>query len=631
MQSLFRLSWYTDSSGTKNKRQSFSAHSCNNNNSTDNKLKRKRTDSLICDEVDNEARKTKYAKLCNSFLPKSISVPIREDLYIEKYQTAPEDICIQKHESALEDLPIDKHETAPEDFVIPKVESKETTQTKDTLMDTNSLQVTSAADSDIQAVNTDLEPLRDIIAHQFNLEILTKHRELRLIDQELAKCQIALEQLRRCEIIPFPGTEEFLSEMTNGIGASFNSGSLSTKSTSASPWGVTDGPYTRHYANWLLPDPSFDSMTNYQTPVTAEPWSTISDGRTTRLGGVTPHKIVKARQGRGHSISNTLSSYVPPIVRSKSGPLVIKRMEDDSLVKLICTKCQRGDFSSVQGFLNHCRIAHKIDYKSHEAAAKDCGQLLEDYESNLKVHTSSSPVVTRTTNVLPKIKTTNSANQSNVTKVHPLNQEIIYRPTWKHQRATYLDQRRQSTTVELSSNSTLEAVKPCPSFIPSSSMPHLSNHLSKNGASFNLAAIMAKLGEKIDLNDDEEEEDGDVQEDEDLFPPIKDKGKIQLINVERPQSRKGMHSRPRPQPLNSSFNSSNGFISPPSHDLSPHTDSNPGMISDHDDDPHSDVEEIIRSDMMSSNSVHIHDDCHDVMDLDMHYQHENMLKGTSIN
>src|SRR5208282_692912 len=47
-----------------------------------------------------------------------------------------------------------------------------------------------------------LDTLRDAIESQLSLEILLKHDELRLINQEMAKCQIALEQLRRCHLIP---------------------------------------------------------------------------------------------------------------------------------------------------------------------------------------------------------------------------------------------------------------------------------------------------------------------------------------------------------------------------------------------------------------------------------------------
>ncbi len=40
-------------------------------------------------------------------------------------------------------------------------------------------------------VTADTERLKDVIEFQFALEILLKHNELRLIDQELAKCQVA--------------------------------------------------------------------------------------------------------------------------------------------------------------------------------------------------------------------------------------------------------------------------------------------------------------------------------------------------------------------------------------------------------------------------------------------------------
>jgi ADA HAT complex component 1 len=51
----------------------------------------------------------------------------------------------------------------------------------------------------------DMTPLQQIIDNEFNMAMLMKHNELRLIEQELAKCQVALEQLRRCELRPYPG------------------------------------------------------------------------------------------------------------------------------------------------------------------------------------------------------------------------------------------------------------------------------------------------------------------------------------------------------------------------------------------------------------------------------------------
>lgn len=40
---------------------------------------------------------------------------------------------------------------------------------------------------------------------------------------------------------------------------------------------------------------------------------------------------------------------------------------------MTCPDCNRYDFSNVQGFINHCRIAHKLEYASHDDAVRHCG------------------------------------------------------------------------------------------------------------------------------------------------------------------------------------------------------------------------------------------------------------------
>jgi hypothetical protein len=42
-------------------------------------------------------------------------------------------------------------------------------------------------------------------------------------------------------------------------------------------------------------------------------------------------------------------------------------------IRVTCPDCNRYDFSNVQGFINHCRIAHKIEYASHDDAVRECG------------------------------------------------------------------------------------------------------------------------------------------------------------------------------------------------------------------------------------------------------------------
>merc|ERR1712093_532723 len=70
----------------------------------------------------------------------------------------------------------------------------------------------------------------------------------------------------------------------------------------------------------------------------------------------TLHQVAHSRSQRGTASQKlqALPSGYPP-VKEKAGPCVLKR-GDGQWVKLICIDCQRHDFSSTQGFINHCRI-----------------------------------------------------------------------------------------------------------------------------------------------------------------------------------------------------------------------------------------------------------------------------------
>ncbi|PNS19433.1 hypothetical protein CAC42_7277 [Sphaceloma murrayae] len=439
----------------------------------------------------------------------------------------------------------------------------------------------------IALVPSDLSPLQQTIQQQFNLEILMKHREIRLIEQELAKCQIALEQLRRCELIPYPGQQPSLA-VSAGIGPAIRTPSGFTQPAAPAPWGVTDGPYSKHYSSWLLPDSTFDPVSTVQTP-SYDPYAIVRGDRSTRNSGASWAKPVKSRHNR-ESVSSfpVQSPAAPAPARNKGGPLVLKRLSDNQFVKLVCTKCHRSDFSSVQGFLNHCRIAHKIDYKSHEAAAQDCGHPLEDHEADLAA-TAPPPVGTTVRTPAPKPLPPAPIT----TRVHHLNQEFIPRPTWKRQRLSYIQAiNRAPAPAVLPATPT----PPAP-LVSTAAAPFLSSHLARRGIGVNLAAIIAKLGEKIDLGP---EEDADDNQSGATSPAPA--ARMLSGKVDRPASRKGFHasSRPRqaPAPMRLHHSSSStlddGAEVPesPQEELSPHTaDSNPGLVSDHEDDPASDPEE----------------------------------------
>jgi ADA HAT complex component 1 len=213
--------------------------------------------------------------------------------------------------------------------------------------------------------------IRDIVEVEFGHEILLKHNELRLINQELAKCQIALEQLRRCHLMPYPvscPTPAQMLDISAGKGPPLQKPGEKVPEW-APPFGVVDGPYARHYAKWLIPDPKFDGI----VPASREPQGTASHGRSMRKNSVVGSSRTGKRGPRG-SMTQPLGALPagPPAPKAQAGPCIIKR-SDGKVVKLWCAKCKRDNFSNTQGFLNHCRISHQAEYKSHDEAAMACG------------------------------------------------------------------------------------------------------------------------------------------------------------------------------------------------------------------------------------------------------------------
>ncbi|KAK2934282.1 hypothetical protein FoTM2_005528 [Fusarium oxysporum f. sp. vasinfectum] len=184
-----------------------------------------------------------------------------------------------------------------------------------------------------------LDDARDEIRHQFGLEILLKHDELRLINQELAKCQVALEQLRRCHLIPYPvncPTPEQMLNVSAGKGPAIQSRPGEAVPRWAPPFGVVDGPYARHYAKWLIPDPSFDGIQPewHFTPEASRARASFAEGRTTRNSFTESGTSLKARSGRGagsQKLQSLSSGYPQP--KDKAGPCILKRA-DGKTVKL---------------------------------------------------------------------------------------------------------------------------------------------------------------------------------------------------------------------------------------------------------------------------------------------------------
>ncbi|KAK9853984.1 hypothetical protein MYU51_004615 [Penicillium brevicompactum] len=376
--------------------------------------------------------------------------------------------------------------------------------------------------------------LRETISAQLSLEVLLKHNELRLIDQEIAKCQVALEQLRRCGEIPFPGSQAGLStDVSSGTGASLlvpGNG----PAVSPAPWGVTDGPYARHYAQWLLPDPRFDGDSGMLA-------GAVPEGRSTRGNPDVNMFASNSRPQRGSTgAKHTALPSGYPMVKEKSGPMLIRRKSDGVLVKLVCLDCRRDNFSSTQGFINHCRIAHNRNFASHDAAAMACGQSVQVDDSGLVVGGSAEPTANPTTPgyVHPLIR----SDAASPSKALPTPAKDFATPS--KPMATHASVATPPATEPTRRQSAPVRLPPNPSFLASPATPHLSALAKSRGADLDMSKLVQEFQQPVDLgalSDDEFDTD-------DSRPQIQDVGaragrqpmRMPAGQASEPESRKAL-------------------------------------------------------------------------------------------
>jgi hypothetical protein len=398
--------------------------------------------------------------------------------------------------------------------------------------------------------------VQETIETQLGLEILLKHKELRLINQELAKCQVALEQLRRCHLIPYPASQDTPEAMLNVMNGS--GGALPIKGSVpqwAPAYGVTDGPYARHYSKWLIPDPSFDGeqVEWHRISEGSRAGKTIPEGRATRHsfaeGSTHGSKSRSQRGSAGQKLQALSNGY--PQAKDKSGPCVLKRA-DGQMVKLVCIDCKRENFSSTQGFINHCRIAHRRDFKSHEEAAVASGQAIEVDEVGGIVGEEKSPALA-TGLVHPLIRTApadKTAYASLITRIEA--SMDLYR------QGKLPGVKEIPTSVPSTPNVTSPRTSTSlnPNFIPSADTPHLSNLMRMRGFNGNLTEYVGDAKRSIDYEESSShDEDSEAEQ-----PPQKSSNSpapamwkpfgsaMSAAPFKRPMSSKGAEGQPARMP-----------------------------------------------------------------------------------
>ena len=345
--------------------------------------------------------------------------------------------------------------------------------------------------------------LRNIIESQFNLETLLKHRELRLIEQEIAKCQIEYEQLRRCQVIPYPVQS---SESTSMIAVSEGSGHIyNNHAPHAPPWGVVEGAYTRHYERWLLPSSTFDDNAVDDSLVLSSAGKRLPD-RATR--GLLSEQGSVGGQPRSQRGSNSRLQSLPhgyPEPKEEKGPMIVKRSSDNHIVKLVCLDCRRSNFNSVQGFINHCRIAHTRQFASHDAAIEASGEEIDvEAEGGVEREVSAPQGPASAGLVHPMIRSARPSTTDSATLLmskERINSAANSQPLPNTANPLALSTPQRTSTQD----------GPSIPFKPSPHTPHLSALLSKLGRGGDLEEIVmdAKMREEIVLEESDSEDSVD--------------------------------------------------------------------------------------------------------------------------
>ncbi|KAF9693914.1 hypothetical protein EKO04_008251 [Ascochyta lentis] len=454
---------------------------------------------------------------------------------------------------------------------------------------------------------SNLTAVQQAIEAQISYEILLKHNELRLIEQELAKCQISMEQLRRCSMIPFPGTEGLSDDLSRGVGAALQPPTGYTEPQFAAPWGVTDGPYTRHYAKWLISDMQFDSMSHRALAQQTQSYFGAGEGRTTRGSFGDYHHGNKGRTSR----TSTGMLKLPPLGENpapapKIDPLLHKRSTDGQWVRLYCAQCGHSNFSNTQGFLNHCRIKHSLVFKSHDQAAIACGVPVDINEAGQPV-TATEPVSTPAS--APAVSFSMPATPG---IVNPL----AAQPS--------LPQQAKDVYRDFNAAPREDSKPIATDFAGSPSTPHLSALAQKRGFEGNLMELVTTARSKVDL-DAIEHSDDDLADTTAAPTPVNanppqlarlpvsapNKAPASKAPLARPGSRKGnqaSHARlpfSFPSPVKSDCDE---HMPDSPLDLSPHTvESNPGLVSDHDDDDDDEDDAHSQPDFMLHDDVVVED------------------------
>ncbi|KAI9471800.1 MAG: hypothetical protein EXX96DRAFT_335574 [Benjaminiella poitrasii] len=116
----------------------------------------------------------------------------------------------------------------------------------------------------------------------------------------------------------------------------------------------------------------------------------------TRRSAMYYHGGSKALLNQG----NTSTLPKRKVYRTSEKSKLYGRRQDGIYVSLACPACHRDDFANQQGFLNHCRISHNLEFGPYEQIMLKCGTPVDESEVPLDSPARTRPVM----NLVPAVR-----------------------------------------------------------------------------------------------------------------------------------------------------------------------------------------------------------------------------------
>ncbi|CDR41080.1 CYFA0S06e01244g1_1 [Cyberlindnera fabianii] len=190
--------------------------------------------------------------------------------------------------------------------------------------------------------------IKQNLCNEIDLEILLKHREYNLVRNEIERVQSQMAMMENLHDDP-----KYASYIENLI---------KLKKSALNPDNV-NSPYSTN-PNTPLDSPGAQNAAN--------PY----------------YNLRKTSTNHEAPVHRTSYGGLRPVVDAHGNKICVHKRSDGVIVRIDCPQCGRTDFGSAQGFLNHARLAHAVEYKSQEDAALQCGTVMPESEQD-EIGTSS--------------------------------------------------------------------------------------------------------------------------------------------------------------------------------------------------------------------------------------------------